>query len=164
MIISCNNCNKKFDIKSNLIPEKGRLLQCSGCNYEWFFKNVLIPDDKEQELLSEVGKPKVTPLPKNDVLESIFEKPSITSEIVIPKDTEIIIKQAETVLRDNNKSKRISALNAIFVFIISFIALVVLIDTFKYPLSKIVPNIEFILYSLYETIIDIGLFFKDLIK
>ena len=164
MIISCNNCNKKFDIKSNLIPEKGRLLQCSGCNYEWFFKNVLIPDDKEQELLSEVRKPKVTSLPKNDVLESIFEKPSNTSEIVIPKDTEIIITQAETVLRGNNKSKRNSVLNVILVFIISFIALVILIDTFKYPLSKIVPNIEFILYSLYETIIDVGLFFKDLIK
>ena len=38
MIISCNNCNKKFDIDSDLIPEKGRLLLCSICNHEWFFK------------------------------------------------------------------------------------------------------------------------------
>ena len=42
MIISCNNCNKKFDIDSNLIPEKGRLLQCASCNYKWFFKKEVL--------------------------------------------------------------------------------------------------------------------------
>ena len=38
MIITCNNCNKKFDLDSNLIPDKGRLLQCASCNHKWFFK------------------------------------------------------------------------------------------------------------------------------
>ena len=38
MIITCNNCNKKFDIDSNLISDKGRLLQCAGCDHKWFFK------------------------------------------------------------------------------------------------------------------------------
>ena len=38
MIIECINCNKKFNIDSNLIPENGRLLQCNGCNHKWFFK------------------------------------------------------------------------------------------------------------------------------
>ena len=38
MIITCNNCNKKFDIDSNLIPDGGRLLQCASCNNKWFFK------------------------------------------------------------------------------------------------------------------------------
>ena len=38
MIITCNNCNKKFDIDSNLIPDKGRLLQCASCDHKWFFK------------------------------------------------------------------------------------------------------------------------------
>ena len=27
----------KFDIDSDLIPEKGRLVQCSKCNNKWFF-------------------------------------------------------------------------------------------------------------------------------
>ena len=49
------------------------------------------------------------------------------------------------------------------VFLISFVALIILVDTFKYPISKIVPNIEFILYNLYESIKDIRLFLKDLI-
>ena len=44
MIISCINCNKKFDINSNLIPLKGRLLECSSCNHQWFFKKeVVVP-------------------------------------------------------------------------------------------------------------------------
>ena len=38
MIIDCNKCHKKFDIESDMIPEKGRLLQCSNCNHKWFFK------------------------------------------------------------------------------------------------------------------------------
>ena len=36
-------------------------------------------------------------------------------------------------------------------------------DTFQGPISKIIPNIEFLLYNLYETINDIILFLKDLI-
>ena len=42
MIIDCQNCNKKFDIDHNLIPERGRLLQCSSCNHKWFFKNEIV--------------------------------------------------------------------------------------------------------------------------
>ena len=42
-------------------------------------------------------------------------------------------------------------------------ALIIILDTFQVPISKIVPNIEFILYHLYETVNDIRLFLKDLI-
>ena len=42
MIISCNNCSKKFEVDSNIIPEKGRLLQCNGCNHKWFFKKEIL--------------------------------------------------------------------------------------------------------------------------
>ena len=39
MIVSCINCNKKFEIDAALIPDNGRLLQCNNCNHKWFFKN-----------------------------------------------------------------------------------------------------------------------------
>ena len=45
---------------------------------------------------------------------------------------------------------------------INYIAIIILIDTFKEPISLYIPNIEVILYNLYETIEDIKLFFKDL--
>ena len=47
--------------------------------------------------------------------------------------------------------------------IISFIAIIIMLDTFQSPISNIAPDIEFILYNLYQTINDIGLFIKDLI-
>ena len=47
MIIECENCNKKFDIDQNLIPEKGRLLLCSSCNHKWFFKKITAVKIKE---------------------------------------------------------------------------------------------------------------------
>jgi succinyl-CoA synthetase beta subunit len=72
-----------------------------------------------------------------------------------------IVKNVEV---NNIKSqKKSNLLNLTIVFIISFIALVLLVDTFKQPLIKIVPNLEFLLYNLYESIQDIILFIKDLI-
>jgi len=43
------------------------------------------------------------------------------------------------------------------------VAFIIIVDTFKYPIGKIVPNVEFILYNLYESIKDISLFIRDLI-
>ena len=72
---------------------------------------------------------------------------------------------SDQVVKDKNlkKNKKFNILNLTIVFIISFIALIIILDTFKSPLEKIFPNIEFLLYNLYETIYDIVLFFKDLI-
>ena len=61
------------------------------------------------------------------------------------------------------KQKNFKILNIFIVTIISFIAFIIIVDTFKYPIGKIVPNVEFILYNLYESIKDITLFIRDLI-
>ncbi len=37
MIITCPNCEKKFEVDSNIIPEKGRLVKCGSCDQTWFF-------------------------------------------------------------------------------------------------------------------------------
>ena len=38
MIITCDQCNKKFEIDSSLIPKEGRLLKCGSCEHVWFYK------------------------------------------------------------------------------------------------------------------------------
>ena len=53
-------------------------------------------------------------------------------------------------------------LSYILVGIISFIALIIILDTFKTPLYDIFPELELILFNLYETLKDINLFIKDL--
>ena len=49
-------------------------------------------------------------------------------------------------------------------FIISLVALIIILDTFKLQLYNLFPDLEFFLFSLYETLKDVGLFLKDLIK
>jgi|TARA_B110000305_G_scaffold207452_1_gene238981 predicted Zn finger-like uncharacterized protein len=183
VIISCKNCDKKFEVDSSLIPEKGRLLECNSCNYKWFFKKDII---NESVLPIKTKDPvyKIEPTIVENLSQKIdsveIESPETikfldsTNELNSPiykNLTKDQIKKDKT-NQDKNKDPRLDPsknkknynfLSLILIFIISFIALIILLDTFQAPISKIVPDIEFILYNLYETINDISLFFKDLI-
>ena len=158
MIIVCINCNKKFELNSDLIPENGRLLQCGSCNHEWFFK---------KDVLKKVNKEPNNN--DNDPEVSLFNDDKVEETKVVSEN-----KAAQNHIKSNKKKNELVNINTksnnsinflklILVFIISFISIIIIIDTFKTPISSIVPNIEFILYSLYESIKDIFLFLKDLI-
>jgi len=54
-------------------------------------------------------------------------------------------------------------LSYILVSIITFVALIILIDTFKSVLYVVFPGLELMIFSLFETLKDIQLFIKDLI-
>ena len=170
MIITCNNCNKKFDIDANLIPDKGRLLQCASCVHKWFFKkevleNTLSPIDEDITIDS------VNILDQNN--SSINEEKSVSDEVNDEVEVDLEEETKEKIEinidespQENNKPKKqknFKILNIFIVGIISFVAFIIIVDTFKYPIGKIVPNVEFILYNLYESIKDISLFIRDLI-
>jgi len=150
MIISCDQCHKKFEIDSNLIPKDGRLLECGSCNHKWFYKQDI--EYKTEEIIIE-------PQLKNIEEENIDPIQTNISQI-----NELDTSSEKKKIVENKKIKKISILNIIIVFIISFAALIILIETFKDPISIFLPNIKLILNSLYEIIRDIILFFKDLIK
>ena len=150
MIISCDQCHKKFEIDSNLIPKDGRLLECGSCNHKWFYKQDI--EDKTQEIIIEPQ------------LKNIEEKNIDPIQTNISPINELDTSSEKKKIAENKKIKKISILNIIIVFIISFVALIILIETFKDPISIFIPNIKFILNSLYETLKDIILFFNDLIK
>ena len=151
MIITCENCTKKFEVDADLIPDKGRLLQCMKCQHTWFFKNVVSietdksNDSKSPTLMEDTSVP---------VKDDLYNK-----EISADKN-----KKSTSFSKSNLvKKKRISIINLTLVFIISFIALIILTDTFKSQIGKIVPSVDFLLYNLYESIKDILLFINDLI-
>ena len=153
MIVLCNNCHKKFDLDANLIPEEGRLLQCSACNNTWFFKKNKIETPQEVTKLEiQNNKKEETISLKNDDANS-SEKPS---------NEEIENVEVEKTIEPLPDKKNYRILNILVVSIISFAAFIIIIDTFKTPLGKIVPNTELLLYNLYETFRDIGLFIQDL--
>ena len=153
MIVQCNNCHKKFDLDANLIPEEGRLLQCSACNNTWFFKKKKIETPQEvTKPATQNDKEEETISPKNDDANS-SEKLS---------NDEIENVEVEKTIEPLPDKKNYRILNILVVSIISFAAFIIIIDTFKTPLGKIVPNTELLLYNLYETFRDIGLFIQDL--
>ena len=140
MIISCENCNKNFEVDSALIPENGRLLQCSACDHKWFYKISKFPD---LELLD------------NQSTEEITENVSNENEEV-------------EVQNKKNQTSFGGILFKIFgyfiVFITTLIAVIIILDTFKSPLSSIFPSLELFLFNLIETLKDIKFFIKDLIS
>ena len=60
MIISCEKCNKKFEISDELIPDNGRLLQCGACSYQWHYIPTggikLMNEIKPEEITKKVEK------------------------------------------------------------------------------------------------------------
>ena len=68
------------------------------------------------------------------------------------------------IVTKNYPSKKISFLKVFLLLIITFIAIIILLDTFKPLIENFFPNIDLILNSLYETIKDINLFLRDLIS
>ena len=147
MLIECENCNKKFKIEESLIPKDGRLLQCGSCNHKWFYKKI----DIDQPLKLE-----------EDKIEEVKIEEDKIEDIKIKDPEDLNLKKQESNKKINKKSFNIFKI--FFVFIITFIAIILLLDTFKSQISLIFPDIENFLNNLYQSILDVTLFFKDLIK
>ena len=144
MIIECTNCHKKFKVKSSLIPESGRDIQCGSCNHIWFYK-------EKVNILSDPLK---------------IDNQNFTDEEKNQENNEII---NETIIEKNIKSNTNTfnfntILSYLIVGIISFVALIIILDTFKSPLSNIFPNLKFFLFNLRESLTDIFLFFENLLQ
>ena len=157
MIITCPSCNKKFNVDASLIPQEGRTLQCGFCEHKWFFKT----ENTEEELkVLEKNIPEPVIEDNKNLSENIKE--DIIDEE--DQDTEALISSKEERSKKVKKKNDINYFNILIVIIISFIALILILDTFKVQLSLIIPNIEIVLDNLYLSINDIKLFIIDLIK
>ena len=165
MIITCPNCNKQFKIDNSLIPEAGRDLQCGSCNQIWFYKHKEKNNEVlelKQEIISEDIETKAEN--KEDKIEEKQQQEEIIkTEINNKKKEKNSEKQKNiTTLKktENNGSKFFSYL---IVFIISFVALIILLDTLKTPIINVFPGLEIILFNLFEALQDIKLCIIDLI-
>ena len=158
MIISCPNCNKQFKINPSLIPDNGRDVKCGSCDYVWFYK---IEDNKIEPLpISDNFTDK-----KNEVEidNEIVEITNESNDISIPKDIDDKIHEKQIPVK--NKIKKNTSgkfFSYLMVSIISFVALIILIDTLKVPLINVFPSLEILLFNLFEILKDIKLFIIDL--
>ena len=165
MIISCPNCNKQFKINPSLITDNGRNLKCGSCDHVWFYKieyNKTEPlplhdDFADKEIKDEID---------NKIVDNINEPNDLSShkdidERINKTDDKITEKQkpVKNKLKKNTSGKFFSYL---LVSIISFVALIILVDTLKVPLINIFPGLEILLFNLFEILKDIKLFIIDL--
>ena len=164
MIINCTNCNKRFKINTSLIPVEGRDLKCGSCDHVWFYKiedKNLEPLSLKEDIINNEDKPEI--VDKNIEQTNEVKKSSSHSKIDT-KDKKDLDKIADKQIPSKNKTKNTSSkfFSYIFVFIISFVALIILIDTLKAPLINIFPGLETVLFRLFEILKDIKLFIIDI--
>ena len=162
MIIECINCNKKFNVDADLIPKQGRQIQCGSCNHIWHFK--IESSLKEPLILEDEDNQKNLSIAKDT--KEITESVNVEKSTELLKDNEIYKEnkiQENTTTENNIKISKISDFFLyLLVFLISFVALIILLDTLKSPLINVFPGLEIVLFNLFETLKDVKLFIIDL--
>ena len=165
MIISCPECNKRFNINQNLIPEDGRLLQCSSCMHKWHFiikkKDEIIEEPIISEQVITEDKNQENKINPSEEFKPIENK---TIEKELKKTQKVKNKVKKKEQKRIKKDKPIKLVNMLIVIIISVAALIIIIDTFRLELSKYMPFLNPMLNNFYAILADINSFIKDLIK
>ena len=154
MIIVCPSCGKNFNVREDQIPDKGRLLQCSNCKHEWFYTKNTIPIDDNMDELS-----------KDDFTQESFgilDEEEYHHDEAIVRDKTVELEKPK--ISKKQEGKRLNFFKILLVSIISFVAFILIVDTFIIQISEYVPFAEKYLDNLYQSIIDISLFFQNLIK
>ena len=165
MIIDCIKCTKKFEVNASLIPDNGRTIQCGSCNHIWFYKPKI--EQSKNQIKAEI----ISPKSNNNDLENKKDD-NVNEKLSKTEDTSNLENVADTgptsvELINENKKTTFSLskfLSYFLVFLISFIALIIVLDTFKSPLSSIIPGLEIFLYNFFETLKDLYLFVKNLLS
>ena len=154
MIIVCPSCGKNFNVRDDQIPDKGRLLQCSNCNHEWFYTKNTIPidDNLDEQFNDELTQESFGILDEEEEKRDKNISEDKTVELEKPKE----IKK--------KKATKVNFFKLLLILIISFAAFVLIVDTFIVQISVYIPFAEKYLDNLYQSIIDISLFFQNLIK
>ena len=177
MIITCPCNKKKFKIDANLIPATGRELKCGSCGHVWFYNNkskdeisnkIEIPKKLETQNIKAEDKN----LNLSPELEDALNKNK--DDAILKKDKTIkgLVENRKNFQKNINKKKQrnktkekpISFINKIIISLITLIAIIILIDTFRNEIINFLPGLNPAFNSFYEIIADINLFIKDLIR
>jgi predicted Zn finger-like uncharacterized protein len=157
MIITCPDCKKKFKIDLSLIPVDGRDLKCGSCEHIWFYKK----EDKKIDAISLqenlINNKAKSVIDEEKIVQTIDAKQRLSQSVIDKKNNKTTEKKFP--LKNNTSGKFFSYL---VVSIISFVALIILVDTFKTPLINVFPDLDIILLNLFEILKDIKLFIIDL--
>jgi len=184
MIINCKKCNKNFEVDDNLISLEGTLVQCGSCQYKWhqkkevasqnvedhkLIKDISITDNKVsnnpninlEKKNTESPSKKVSSRTNDEKKKRLKEIEDIKLEIIREKET---LDPKKTKKDTKKKIKKIGYISSILIFLISIIALYIILDTFQYQIGKYWQNFDKYFYYINETVFNIFILIKDLIK
>jgi predicted Zn finger-like uncharacterized protein len=154
MIIKCINCNKKFNVKDELVPVDGRQIKCGSCKHSWYFKI-----EKQLEKTPAIKNENIT-LDEIENKKNLENPPKIKINEI--KDENKISKNDLNVENKLKNQRSNNLFSYLLLSIISFVALIIVVDTLKTPLITLFPDLEIILFNLFETLKDVKLFIIDL--
>ena len=171
MIIECPNCNKKFNLDEKLIPQNGRTLKCSSCSHIWYHRASLNIDNVSNKISEDRNTKSDIKLSQNDEdnevkkINKVKDALNISQDSITEKKVESPKVEIKNKKLNNEKSSQIKMIFIyLIILVISLLGLILLLDTFKYNLSNVFPSVIPIFDSLYETMLDLKLFLKDLIN
>tara|TARA_B110000438_G_scaffold289997_1_gene325208 strand:+ start:226 stop:660 length:435 start_codon:yes stop_codon:yes gene_type:complete len=140
MIVNCPSCPKKYKIDDNLIPSKGRLVQCSNCKEKWIVESV-------------INETKILQINPEQIDENNIDK----------KKVKILKKEIKNNSTDNiQKKKTTSFFSLLLIFLITSVALFLLLDTFKYQISLKWKDFDLYIDAVYEIFEYMLIIVKDL--
>ena len=114
-------------------------------------KKTNVEKNKEKTIKKQIEIKKINP---NEQVPPVIDS-------IIKEAEEMDVKNLGDVIQKNNK---ISILNLFFLSLITFVAFIILLDTFKIQIDNLIPGFNILLDNFYESITDFYLFSKDLIR
>ena len=167
MIISCNSCEKKFNVPDGAIGVSGRLVQCSSCGNKW----TQYPLKKEDKILDKVqNAKKLNEKPKTITAKKKKKKKkneAYTSEYLKNKHGIKIIDPSSLGV---NKTKKVihksnfGFYNWFFTIIIFVVTLLGVVHLSREIISLKFPFLEVYINHLFETIHNIKTIIVDFIS
>jgi hypothetical protein len=156
MIIECICGQKKFEVNSELIPKRWRTIQCGSCDKVWFYKPENLNNENQKDLII-----------KNEIQKSPPKKAnkSVTKDTLTNQNISDLENKKNYEITKYKPEKSLSftkLLSYLIVLLITFVALLVVIDTFSTYLYQLFPSLEIVIFNLFEILKDIKLFIKDL--
>tara|TARA_B100001057_G_scaffold489712_1_gene576486 strand:- start:961 stop:1386 length:426 start_codon:yes stop_codon:yes gene_type:complete len=140
------------------MPSEGRNLKCGSCDHIWFYKI----EEKKTET-SSLNQDVISNEVKSTFVEDIKDQIIINKENQPEnKDYSQEIKKQIPIKSKKNDNISGKIFSYLVVSVISFVAFIILLDTFKTPLIKVFPGLNVILSNLFEILKDIKLFIIDL--
>ena len=170
MLVTCDSCQKKFNVPDSAITESGRLLQCGSCGNKWTQYPIKQEFEKEQKSKKQTQKVKPNftkeANKQNKIKTSIKKKKreiNLYSEEYLKKKHGLVIKDkidnggGKISKKNLNSSNFFNYLTIIIIYLIAFFGILNLTKDFiiaSYPFTESYINSLFEVFEILKIAIS----------